>query len=356
VAKLVFKCLFIISLFTIACTGGRIGDGWADAIEDRRFIQEGEGEDDIPAINDPKFTLASQVDYLEDTSIVLGICHEGIIKAYPLDILHWHEIVNDRIGDSTYIAITYSTLSGSGIAFDRVLNNGLVFEMGVSGLLYNSNLIASDNVSDSYWLQILGLGVKGIRMNQELEEFPIIEMKWSTWRLLFPNSEVLNTATGFNRPYQTYPYGDYRTNNEEFLFDLTVSLDSLDTRIPFKEKALAVMISADTMVYPMSAFPESGVKLIQEEMSGQAVLVVGSREHQMITAFERKRADESIAFFKLADSTRLIFEDERGVQYDIFGKTVGSDSGNNLKPMNAKNAYWFNWAVWSHPNKLPIYQ
>lgn len=352
--KLVFNFLLVICLFTAACNGGRIGNGWAESI-DRSFIQEGEGEDDIPAINDPKFTIANDVKYLTDTSTVLGIYHDGVVKAYPLAILHWHEIVNDIVGE-TPIAITYSTLSGSGVAFERVSNNGFVYEMGVSGLLYNSNLIASDGVSGTYWLQLLGLGVKGIRINQELKEFPLIEMKWATWRLLFPNSEVLNTSTGFNRPYKTYPYGDYRTNDTKLLFDLTISLDSLDRPIPFKEKALALVISADTMIYPMSAFPETGVKLVEEEISGQSVLIVGSREHQMIKAFDRKRSDGSIASFQIADTSSLVLIDEKGMEYDILGRSNGVGSVDNLSPMDAKLAYWFNWSVWSYPNKLPIYQ
>ena len=338
----------------MACTDGRIGDGWANII-DRRFIQEGEGLRDIPSIDQPDFTLASQVDFLPDTSIVLGIAHQGIIKAYPLDILHWHEVVNDIVGE-TRIAITYSTLSGSGVAFERVFQDAVTFELGVTGLLYNSNLIVIDDISETYWQQILGLGVKGIRIDQELKEFPLIEMNWATWRLLFPNSQVLNTKTGFNRPYQTYPYGDYRTNDTKLLFDLTVPLDSLDQPISFKEKGLGITIGANTKVYPMSAFPTTGLGIIEDEFSGESVVVIGSQEHQLLAAYSSTRVDGSEATFQIADSNPLWIVDDQGIEFDVFGKSVKQDEEAELQSLNTKIAYWFSWAVWQHPESVPLYQ
>ncbi len=341
-------------LLFLACSNGRIGDGWSANI-DRAFIQEGEGEEDIPSIDLPEFTLANQVDFLPDTSIVLGIFHEGVIKAYPLDILHWHEIVNDIVGE-TPIAITYSTLSGSGVAFERVSNNGIVFEMGVTGLLYNSNLIALDRISGTFWQQFLGLGVKGLRKDQVLKEFPLIEMKWSTWRLLFPNSQVLNTKTGFNRPYQTYPYGDYRTNNTKLLFDLTVPLDSLEQPISFKEKGIGITIGADTKVYPLSAFPTIGLGIIEEEFSGESVVIIGSQEHQCLAAYSSTRADGSQATFRIADANPLMIVDDRGIEYTILGNSVKQDTDTVLQPLTSKIAYWFSWAIWEYPELVPIYQ
>ncbi len=285
----------------------------------------------------------------------MGIAHEGIIRAYPLDILHWHEIVNDIIGE-TRIAITYSTLSGSGVAFERVFNGLVAFEMGVTGLLYNSNLIARDRVSDTYWQQFLGFGVKGPRIDQVLREFPLIEMKWSTWRLLFPNSQVLNTKTGFNRPYQTYPYGDYRTNDTKLLFDLTVPLDSLDQPISFKEKGLGITIGANTKVYPMSAFPTTGLGIIEEEFSGEPVVVIGSQEHQLLAAYNSTRADGSEANFRIADSNPLWIVDDRGIEFDVFGKSVKQDVEAELQSLNTKIAFWFSWAVWQYPEQVILYQ
>ena len=95
----------------------------------KNFVKEGEGKNEIPALNNPAFLPATEIDFLADTSLVLGLQIDGEIRAYPLNILHWHEIVNDEIGTMP-VAITYSTLSGSSIAFERIVDSVLL-EFGV---------------------------------------------------------------------------------------------------------------------------------------------------------------------------------------------------------------------------------
>lgn len=354
-----FAILIIIAIS--ACTENRISDqgAWLEDIIDEQFVFEAEGNEDIPSIDQPQFTLAANVDYLADSSIVLGVFQDGIAKAYPLDILHWHEIVNDVIGELP-IAITYSTLSGCGIAYERVfegaLNNRVVFELGVTGLLFNANLIAFDRLSGTDWLQIRGTGVRGLRIGQQLKEFPIIEMKWASWRLLFPNSEVLNLETGFNRPYESYPYGDYRTDTTEVLFSLTPDIDSLDRPISYKDKVMGVIVEADTIVFPLTVFPTEGIGLIAHEIGGRPALIVGSQEHQVMVAYDAQRADGSIATFQIEDGKRLTFRDERGVIYNIFGQSNDMEIRTSLVPLNYKTAFWFNWAVWSYPSSVEIYE
>ena len=353
--RFIIQLLIIIVVLMAACSNSRIGDqdSWLTPPIDRQSIFEGEGEDDIPAIDQPQFTIASQVDFLADTSIVLGIHHNGIVRAYPLDILHWHEVVNDMIGE-TPIAITYSALSGSGVAFERVSNNGVVFELGVTGLLFNANLILFDRLSETNWLQIQGRGVKGLRIGQQLKEFSLIEMKWATWKLLFPNSEVLNVKTGFNRPYQAYPYGDYRTDTFSLFFPLTIPIEDLDRPISYKDKALGVVVAADTLVFPLTVFPEEGLEIVEQEIGGEPILVVGSQEHQVMAAYNATRADGSIATFQVEND--LFLRDDRGTSYNLLGQSIDGASNEFLMPVNAKTAFWFNWAVWSHPNLVKRYE
>ena len=348
----VYKVTFLLFICTLlACPNGRVGGDW---LIDSTAIQEGEGKNDIPAIDEPTFLPVGEIDFLADTSLVLGIQVGEEIKAYPLDILHWHEIVNDQINDIP-VAITYSTLSASGIAFERLTpNNRVVIEFGVSGLLFNNNLIAFDRLSDCNWLQFERRAVNCVLPEQRLEdlilkEYPVIEMNWRTWRLLFPNSEVLTTTTGYNRPYHTYPYGDYQTNDTKLLFDLTVSLDALYAPIPFKEKGLGVIVDQAAKVYPMSVFSEPGFRLIEDEFRGVPLVIVGSQEKGLIVAYDRTRADGSIANFTITDPTMLILEDERGQEFNVLGKTIGLLSEENLRTVQSNMAYWFSWAVF-YPN------
>jgi len=349
-----YLSLLAICLLT-ACANGRIGDGWTI---DRRYIQEGEGEDDIPAINEPDFVSVGEIDFLADTNLVIGIKVNDRIKAYPLSILNWHEIVNDEIGGIP-VAVTYAVLSGSGIAFERLTAiNRVQFELGVSGLLFNSNLIAFDEFPDNFWLQFTRRAVRGSILEQgisdkKLKEYPVIEMNWGAWQLLFPNSEVLTTSTGFNRPYQTYPYGDYREDST-VLFDLTVPLESLPRPIPYKEKVLGVIVGEDAKVYPMSLFPEEGHRIIHDEFRGMPLVIIGSREKDLIVAYNRERTDGSISTFSIADSSMLLIKDENGQEFNVFGETIDLESEENLKPVTSNIAFWFSWAVF-FPN-VEIYE
>lgn len=341
----VFFYAFLLTICLItACSNDNIDGEW---LIDRNAIQRGEGKGDIPAINEPKFLPVKEIEFLSDTSLVIGIKVSDEIKAYPLSILNWHEIVNDEIGDSL-IAITYATLSGSGIAFERRrTNNQLPFKLIVSGLLYNSNLIANDDLGDNAWLQFERRAVNGLIIDQgtgeeKLKEFPVVEMNWGAWRLLFPNSQVLTTNTGFNRPYQTYPYGDYRSDTTE-LFDLTVPLETLPRPIPYKEKGLGVILGEDAKVYPMSIFPEEGHRIIHDEFRGVPLVIIGSREKDLIVAYNRERADGSISNFSISDPTMLIIKDENGQEFNVLGETIDLVSDEDLKPVTSNIAYWFSW-------------
>lgn len=348
--------LFLLLVLFLACSQGRIDDTWT---LEREVIQEGEDENDIPAINEPRFAPAPAIDFLADSSIVLGMNIGGIVKAYPLNILHWHEVVNDEIAD-TLVAITYSTLTGSGIAFHRRIENNFSFRLQVSGLLYNNNLIVRDDFYESHWVQFQRVGVSGARSDEKLMEFPAIEINWKTWRLLFPNSEVLTTRTGFNRPYQTYPYGDYQTNNANFLFgdstlfNLTNPLDSLSNTISFKERVLGIIIGEDAKVYTFSTFPEKGIGIIEDEFRGEPIVVIGSREDDLLVAYRRTRVDGSIASFEAADMDKRLIRDERGLEFDVFGKTNSSNLGENLRTLRSNMGYWFAWLAF-YPN-VEIYE
>ena len=352
--KTVYYPFFIFSLlwllFILSCSNGRIEGEW---LVNTKYVNEGEGKNEIPALNDPVFLPATAIDFLADTSVVLGVQLDGEIRAYPLNILHWHEIVNDQIG-TTPVAITYSTLSGSSIAFERIVDSVLL-EFGVSGFLYNANLILFDDVSNSHWLQFQQKAINGFKLHQTFSTVPLIEMNWKTWRLLFPNSQVLTTKTGFNRPYGTYPYGDYQTDSTKIFFDLTVSLDSLPTPVSFKDKVLGVIVGNDAKVYPFPVFPAKGLQIIEEEFQGEPLVIIGSQEHDFIVAYSRKRTiDGTIANFQIADETLLTIKDDRGQEFNVFGQSLDGNAVNNLSTVRSNMAYWFTWLAF-YPH-VEVYQ
>ncbi len=341
--KAIFYPFLLVLLLVFSCTKSRIGDNWSI---DRDRIVEGEGKNDIPAINNPMFTIAREVDFLADSSLVLGLNVEGQIKAYPLDILQWHEVVNDQIGGRA-IAITYSTLTGSGIAFDRRIS-GQLLTFSVSGLLFESNTIYFDELSGTEWLQFLRRGVRGTLDEQPLQTVPLVEMNWKTWRRLFPDSRILNTITGFNRPYSTYPYGDYREDSTKIFFDLPMDIDSLNTILPLKEKMLGVIIGENDKAvrgFCSKLFPQKGFSILEEDINGEPVIIIGSQAYDLMMAYSRKTTEGKILnFTAVEDEHNIILLDHLGGQWTIFGQSIEHPTL-QLKQIPTNVAFWFAWAT-----------
>ncbi len=327
-------------ILTFACTNSRLGGNWAVPSTQ---IANGEGDGDIPAISKPKFTKAKDVTFLADSSIVIGLKIGTTIRAYPLMIMDWHEVVNDRI-DTIPIALTYSALSGSSIGLNRTVLNR-VLEFRISGLLYNSNTIFSEFETFSDWSQMLRKGIRGDFSEIALKDFAVFEMKWSKWKQLFPDSEVLNLNTGFNRPYGTYPYGDYQTDATKILFNLPLDIDSLNTILPLKEKILGVNMNGVVKGYRGTNFTSIGFSLLQDEISGTPVVIIGSNEFDTMIAYKATTNDGQLHQFTLIETTNeVLLMDETGNHWTIFGESIENE-GQQLQQIVSNTAYWFTWAT-----------
>ncbi len=175
----------------------------------------GPPRDGIPSLDTPKFLSAQEARYLKPNDIILGIEINGEAKAYPLRILNWHEIVNDQIQGTPFV-VSYCPLCGSGMAFksevevgqsERAQFEGLNF--GVSGLLYNSDVLMFDRETESLWSQIHGRAVSGQLIGTKLQQLPLTLAYWSSWLERHPQSLVLSTDTGYRRDYGRDPYAGY---------------------------------------------------------------------------------------------------------------------------------------------------
>ena len=136
-------------------------------------------------------------------------------------ILDWHEVVNDKL-DNQFVTISYCPLTGTAFGWSSVAN-GAKSTFGVSGLLYNTNLILYDRNTDSNWSQLELKCVNGALIGDEPILESVVETNWGTWKKLYPNTKVLSLETGFDRNYNFYPYGDYKTNHGYFLFTVSPS-------------------------------------------------------------------------------------------------------------------------------------
>ena len=164
------------------------------------LVSGGPEKDGIPSIDNPKYLSAGEAD-LEDGETVFGINHNGFVAAYPKSIMFWHEIANEEI-DGEKISITYCPLTESIIGYKDV-------ELGVSGELYNSNLVTYDRATDARIPQIYGKAIEGSIAGEELDTFEVTVTSWKNWKEENPETLVLSPDTGFSRDYNRDPYPGY---------------------------------------------------------------------------------------------------------------------------------------------------
>ena len=334
--KLNTICLF---LFTFGILISNCGDNNEDRfaqewlIPSDRVFDGGVGQDGIPAVDDPNFSSVSEIDFLSDNALVVGIFSDTEVKAYPHPILDWHEIVNDEIGDKS-VAVTYCPLTGTAIGWDRNVN-GSKTTFGVSGKLYQTNLIPFDRATESYWSQIRLDCVNGNLINTKINTSPVVETTWATWKQMYPNSLVMNTNTGFSRNYQQFPYGDYRTNNANLLFPV----DPLDQRLGSKNRVLGVLGDQEKRVYSIDLFESP--RVIHDVLDGQNLVIVGSKEMNFIVAYEDNSLIEGLEIN--LDNLPIVGVATNGNQVTLFGQVLDSN-GNFIQNLNNTEsfiAYWF---------------
>lgn len=203
----------------------------------------GPPKDGIPSIDDPKFVSLEEADeWIQDNELVLALIYKEEKRVYPLQILVWHEIVNDKIEDYP-ILITYCPLCGSGIAYERRIN-GEEVEFGTSGKLYNSNLVMYDRKTDTYWTQIDGIAIVGELTGMELKEISIDTVVWRDWKKEHPDSKVLSKETGHIRAYGVDPYGSYYEDSNLFF-----PVENEDNRIHPKTVIFGIEVNEKFKAY-----------------------------------------------------------------------------------------------------------
>lgn len=313
-------------------------------------LSGGPGKDGIPALTDPALLPIADIDYLDDNDLLLGIKFGNDIRLYPHPILDWHEIINDDI-EGHEVAVTYCPLTGTGIGWERRINGHLT-TFGVSGLLYNTNLIPYDRATDSNWSQMLLKCVNGALIGTEVETYQMVETSWRMWKQMYPDARVVSDDTGFDRPYDRYPYRDYRTNHDFLIAPISVE----DERLPAKERVLGVIIDDKARAYRLAQLPAQGVSVIQDKFRSTELVIVGSLSDNYMVAYGRALEDGTLLDLTAVNNALpVVMEDQEGNRWDIFGEAVsGPRQGTRLPQTRSFIGYWLAWGTF-YPG-LPIYQ
>jgi hypothetical protein len=240
--------------------GIKVKDGVKYLVDPDKIVSGGPPKDGIPSIDNPRFVTVEEADeWIQDNELALAIIYKGVKRVYPLQIMVWHEIVNDNIAGDP-ILITFCPLCGSGIAYERTIN-GEEVEFGTSGKLYNSNLVMYDRKTDSYWSQIDGLAIVGKLTGTKLTPMSIDTVVWRDWKKAHPDSEVLSQDTGFTRPYGRDPYGEYY--EDSFII---FPVEDRDDRIHPKTVVFGIEVSGVFKAYKEEDLKE--LKVIEDTVNG----------------------------------------------------------------------------------------
>ena len=312
-----------------------------------KIVSGGPPQDGIPSIDNPKFQSVQEADeILEDSELVLGLNINGDIRAYPLQILVWHEIVNDVVGGEP-VAITYCPLCFTNQVFNRTLNDGSIVEFGTSGKLYNSNLVMYDRKSNSLWSQALGEGIVGDYSGVKLERIPFDIAFWKEWKKLYHESKVLTRDTGTVRPYGADPYGDYYTND---LILFPVAND--DKRLGLKEIIIGLEDKSQYKAYKLQDIETD--KVINDVIGDDKKIALVSLEPFMVRVFDRvidsdnnDEGNKNIVIDLFYNQTNNTLIDKvTNSELNFEGKFIkGQLQDIQLKRLPMDQGFWFEWVA-----------
>ena len=311
--------------------------------------------DGIPAIDDPAFQPADEVDWLEDDEPVLSLTIGGETRAYPLQVMTWHEIVNDTVG-GVPVAVTYCPLCNSGVAFEREVD-GRVLSFGTSGMLYADNLVMYDRQTESLWPQLTGQASIGVLTGAELTAIPMGVVAWDDFQKANPSALVLSRDTGFQRPYGTNPYVGYDDPDGDLLFGVP---GEPDERLATKERVVGISEGQVSVAVVRSSLVGTSPA---EVTVGDRTLVVWHTPGQasaLDTGTLAAGADIGTVgvYDPVVDGRRLHFDAageafrdrETGSRWNILGRaTQGALKGTRLEPYRHLDTFWFAWVTF-HPD------
>lgn len=319
----------------------------------------GPPKDGIPSIDAPQFVSIAEADgWLAAQEPVVLVQVGDDARAYPLQILTWHEIVNDTVGGLP-LTVTFCPLCNTAIAFERTLD-GRVLDFGTTGRLRLSNLIMYDRQTESWWQQAGGDAIAGELAGSQLTFHPATIIAWDEFAAAFPDGKVLSRDTGFGRNYGSNPYVGYDdVNSSPFLFRGPATPGAL----PPMARVLTVDLNGEAAAYPYDVLAKLFV--VNDVVGGQPVAVfwqpgvASALDSRSIAA--GRDVGSAAAFLAELDGRRLSFRGENGRIVDaetgstwsLLGQAVdGELAGQQLAPVVGVNHFWFSWAAFKPETRV----
>lgn len=323
------------------------------------ILSGGPPKDGIPAIDHPVFVSVDEADaWLKPQEPVILFALNGDARAYPIQILIWHEIVNDVVADIP-VLVTFCPLCNTAIAFERTVN-GQVLDFGTTGRLRFSNLVMYDRQTESWWQQATGEAIVGELTGTQLQFLPASVISWEMFKTAFPEGKVLSRETGHSRPYGENPYAGYDdVNQRPFLYQGP----EIPGKLPPMARLLTVDLNGEAVAYPYEVLQEQ--RAINDTVGGQPIVVLwqpGTASPLDSTVVSEGRdVGTADAFLRTVDRQVLTFvfrngrllDEETGSEWTVVGEAVsGPLAGKRLERVVAINHFWFSWAAFKPETRV----
>lgn len=357
------KSFLLVVAIAVQAYGQFVGGNWRTdtsktSIDLGQLQRGGPPKDGIPSIDKPRFLPASNIDWLAPTELVIAVRLDGSVRAYPLQILMWHELVNDRIAENP-ILVSYCPLCNSAVVYDRRLGDATL-EFGVSGMLRNSDMVMFDRQTESLWQQITGDGIVGTHTGSTLRVIPSQMIPFDQFKESFPGGMVLTRETGFQRDYGRNPYRGYEFGSGPIV---PVS-PSRATSLRPMEKLVVLKDGSGYRAYPVSRLARRGV--IEEKVNGRQVVFFYSPDGLSpvdATNMQQSRSVGSIGVFSVETGAGKIRFRKAGGQiedretssvWSVSGIAVaGKRKGTALRPIEHGVYFAFAWLAFK-PDTLVV--
>lgn len=325
------------------------------------IVSGGPPKDGIPALDRPRFeTVRSADKWLAEREPVMVVEHEAIVRAYPLQILVWHEIVNDQLGDLP-VAVTFCPLCNTALVFDR-RHAGRVLDFGTTGRLRHSDLVMYDRQTESWWQQATGQAIVGALAGDSLRWVESQTLSWGEFKRSYPRGGVLSRETGFSRPYGRNPYVGYDAPDGSPLAGFFSG--RRDDRLPAMERVVAVRVGGEAVAYPFSRLRTT--RVVNDAVNGHPLVVfwapgtasaldrssvAAGRDVGSSGVFDRRVNGRTLTFEPAADAT---FRDrETRSTWNLRGlATDGPLRGTRLAARPSGDYFWFAWAVFRPETRI----
>jgi hypothetical protein len=334
----------------------------ASSIDLTELRRGGPPPDGIPPIDNPVMMPAAEVDFLVDTEPVVAIEVNGEARAYPIQILLWHEIVNDDIGGIP-VTVTYCPLCNSALAYERTitLSNSdtteteLILDFGTSGLLLNSSLVMYDRQTETLWSHFTADAVHGQLVGTRLRILPVAMTAWATWREAHPDGLVLSTETGHEREYGQNPYPGYDTSTTPFLFQ-----GEIDGRLTAMTRIAGITLGPDadaaSLAIPLITLTQD--LIVQTSLAGTEILVwwvPGTNSVLNLHDIALSKDVGSVGVFspivngqslRFSPTGQTFTDDRTGSVWNPLGQAIqGPLTGTQLQRIEHLDTFWFAWAA-----------